>query len=61
MKWTHQDKFSDVIIRLGGIRMLMSFVTVIGTLKKGLGLFEVLVSTFTGVPKMLSGKKFCKA
>lgn len=41
--------------------MLMSFVTVIGTLKKGLGLFEVLVSTFTGVPKMLSGKKFCKA
>ena len=36
----------------------MSFVGAIGSLMGGSGLSEILSSTFAGVPKMLSGKKF---
>ena len=38
--------------------MLMSLVGAVGTLMQGSGLSEVLESTFAGVAKMLSGKKF---
>lgn len=55
---TYPDDFSDVILRLGGMHMLMSFVGAVGTLLQGSGLSEVLESTFAGVPKMLSGKEF---
>ena len=58
MKWAHPDDFSDVILRLGGMHTLMSFVGAVGTLMQGSGLSEVLESTFAGVAKMLSGKKF---
>ena len=58
MKWAHPDDLSDVILRLGGMHMLMSFVGAVGTLMQGSGLSEVLESTFAGVAKMLSGKKF---
>ena len=58
MKWAHPDDFSDVILRLGGMHVLMSFVGAVGTLMQGLGLSEVLELTFAGVAKMLSGKKF---
>lgn len=58
MKWAHPDDLSDIILRLGGMHMLMSFVGAVGTLMQGSGLSEVLESTFAGVAKMLSGKKF---
>jgi hypothetical protein len=58
VKWAYPDEFSDVILRLGGMHMLMSFVSAVGTLMKGTGLSEVLESTFAGVTKMLSGNKF---
>ena len=58
MKWAHPDDLSDVILRLGGMHMLMSFVGAVGTLMQGSGLSEILESTFTGVARMLSGKKF---
>ena len=58
MKWAHPDDFSDVILRHDGMHMLMSFVGAVGTLIQGLGLSEVLESTFAGVAKMLSAKKF---
>lgn len=58
VKWAYPKEFSDVIIRLGGMHMLMSFVGAVGTLMKGTGLSEVMESTFAGVTKMLSGKKF---
>lgn len=58
MKWSHQDTFSDVIIRLGGMHMLMSFVGAVGTLMDGSGLSELMSTAFSGVAKMLTGKKF---
>ena len=36
----------------------MSFVGAVGTLMRGSGLEEILKSSFGGVPKLLSGKKF---
>jgi hypothetical protein len=58
VQWAYPSEFSDVIIRLGGMHMLMSFAGAIGTLMQGSGLSEILESTFAGVMKMLSGKKF---
>ena len=58
MKWAHPDDFSDIILCLGRMHMLMSFISAVGTLMQGSGLLEVLESTFAGVAKMLSGKKF---
>ena len=43
---------------LRGMHMMMSFVGAAGTLMQGSGLEEILKSTFAGVPKLLSGKKF---
>lgn len=54
--WAYSNEFSDVIVRLGGMHMLMSFVGAVGTLMQGTGLSEVLSTTFAGVTKMLSGK-----
>ena len=56
--WAYPNEFSDVIVCLGGMHKLMSFVGAIGTLMQGSGLSEVLSTTFAGVTKMLSGKKF---
>ena len=50
--------FPQVIPRLGGMHMPMSFVGAVGTLMTDSGLAEVLASTFAGVGKMLTGKKF---
>ena len=55
---TYQDKFENVILRLGGMHSLMSFVGSIGTLMEESGLSEILSDVFGGVSKMLSGKKF---
>ena len=58
VKWAYPNEFSDVIVCLGGMHILMSFVGAVGTLTQGSGLSEVLSTTFAGVTKMLSGKKF---
>ena len=58
VKWAYPNDFSDVILRRGGMHMLMSFVGAIGSLMAGSGLSEILSSTFAGVSKMLTGKKF---
>ena len=58
VKWAYPNDFSDVILRLGGMHMLMGFVGAIGSLMAGSGLSELLSSTFAGVSKMLTGKKF---
>ena len=60
VKWAYPNDFSDVILRLGGMHMLMSFVGAIGSLMAGSGLSEILIlsSTFAGVSKMLTAKKF---
>ena len=58
VQWAYPREFSDVINHLGGMHTLMSFAGTVGILMQGLGLSEVLESTFAGVTKMLSGKKF---
>ena len=57
VQWAYPTEFSDVINRLGGMHMLMSFAGAVGTMMRGSGLSEVLESTFVGVTKMLIGKK----
>ncbi len=56
--WVDQSMFSMFVPSLGGIHMMMSFVGAVGTLMRGSGLEDILKSTFAGVPKLLSGKKF---
>ena len=56
--WVDHGLFPKFILRLGGMHMLMSFVGAVGYLMGGSGLEDILKSTFAGVPKLLSGKKF---
>ena len=56
--WKDRELFAKFVPRLGGMHMLMSFVGAIGSLMGGSGLEDILKSTFAGVPKLLSGKKF---
>ncbi len=56
--WAYPEQFSNVIMRLGGMHSLMSFVGSIGALMAETGLNESMASVFGGVSKMLSGKKF---
>ena len=58
VQWAYPREFSDAINRLGGMHTLMSFAGAVGTLMQGSGLSKVLESTFAGVTKVLSGKKF---
>ena len=56
--WVHPRLFTNFVPRLGGMHFLMSFVGAVGTLMSNTGLTEIMQTTFGGVPKMLSGKKF---
>jgi hypothetical protein len=47
-----------VVLRLGGMHMLMSFVGAVGSLTAQTGLAEIMNEACSGVAKMLSGKKF---
>ncbi|KAH3795434.1 hypothetical protein DPMN_148984 [Dreissena polymorpha] len=51
-------KFQDVILRLGGMHFLMSFVGSEGTLMANSRLKELPESTFAGVSKLLNGLKY---
>jgi hypothetical protein len=55
----HQpDLLGSMVALLGGMHLLMDFVSCIGTLTTDCGLKEVLSTTFGSVDKMLSGKKY---
>lgn len=56
--WAYPEKFQNVVLRLGGMHLLMSFVGSVGTLMANSGLEEIMENVFGGVKKMLSGKKF---
>ena len=56
--WAYPEQFSNVVHRLGGMPMLMSFVGAVGSLMEESGLVEVMNSGLSGVAKMLNGKKF---
>ena len=45
-------------MRLGGMHLLMSYRSCIGTLMADIGIVEILSVAFCGVLKILSGKKF---
>jgi hypothetical protein len=53
--WVYPDRFRNMVLHLGGMLTLMSFV---GSLGAESGLEDILSEVFGGVPKMLSGKKF---
>jgi len=58
LSWENPAIFSNVYLRLGGMHLLMSYVGCIGSLMAESGIVQVLESTFAGVLKMLSGKKY---
>ena len=60
VKCAYPDQFSNLIPRLGGMHMLMSFNGAVGTLMAGSGLAEILEAVFGGFGKMLSGKRNSK-
>jgi hypothetical protein len=55
-KLSYPDQYSDVILRLGGMHSLMSFIGSIGTPMDNSGLSNILSEVFGGVQKMLTGK-----
>ena len=57
VQWTYPERFSNVILRLGGMQSLMSFVGSIGTLMADTGLSDIMSAVFGGVSKMLTVKK----
>ena len=58
VQWTYPERFSNVILRLGGMHSPMSFIGSIGTLMADTGLSDIVSSVFGGVSKMLTGKRF---
>ena len=56
--WAYPEQFDNVVLRLGGMHTQMSFIWSIGSLMAESGLYELLDSTFAGVQKMMTGKKF---
>ena len=56
--WDNPGKFDNVLLRLGGMHLLMSFVGCVGSLMSDSGIEDILSSTFGAVSKMLSGKKY---
>ena len=51
-------QLGKAVARLGGMPFLMSFIGCIGNLLVNSGLIDILKSSFGGVEKMLTGKKF---
>ena len=56
--WAYPEKYANMVLRLGGMHMLMSFVGSVGTLMAETGLTDVMEAAFAGTAKMLNGKKF---
>ena len=46
--WANPEEHKNVVLRLGGMHTLMSFVGSIGSLVEGSGLTEILESTWGG-------------
>ena len=58
--WAYPEQFSNVVLRLGGMHMLMSFVGAVGRLMEESGQVEVTNAGFSGVAKMFMGRNFHK-
>ena len=51
--WAYPEQFDNVVLRLGGMHTLMSFIGSIGSLMAERGLYELLDST-AGVQKIMT-------
>ena len=47
--WAYPEQFDNIVLRLGGMHTLMSFIESICSLMAESGLYELLNSTFAGV------------
>lgn len=56
--WSSPELFGNIYPRLGGFHTVMSFCGCVGKLMMDSGLPDILKTTFGGVEKMLSGKKY---
>ena len=50
--WTNPEQFVNVVLRLGDMHMLMSFVGSVGSLMTETGLADIMSGYVAGVPKM---------
>lgn len=60
---TKEEKLKNVIPRLGGFHLLMSFLKAIGTIMEGSGIFELFCTAFAqnSIDKMLSCTAYSRA
>lgn len=56
--WQNESLFANIIPRLGGMHLLMSYVGCIGQLMENTGLTEMMSAAFGSIDAMLSGKKY---
>ena len=56
--WANPPRWVRFIPQIGGMYWLMSFAGSVGKLMKTSGLAKLMMSSFSGVEKMLAGKKF---
>ena len=49
--WAYPDRFQNIVLRLGGMHALMSFVGSVGALMAETGLGDILNAAFGGVAK----------
>ena len=61
IKWSDQERWKHLVLRPGGMHMLMSFIGCIGILMRCTGLEDLLGCAFAGVPNMMNGKAWPKA
>lgn len=61
IKWSNPSRLQHLIVRPGGMHILMSFVGCVGTLMNGSGLADIFSDAFKGVTNMLNGKAWTKA
>ena len=56
--WGNPPRWVGFVQRIGGMHWIMSFVGSVGKLVENSGLAQLMMSSFAGVEKMLTGKKF---
>ena len=56
--WENPPRWVGSVQRIGGMHWIMSFVGSAGKLVENSGLAQLMMSSFAGVEKMLTGKKF---
>ena len=61
VQWAYPGLYGeDIVIRLGRMHFLMSYIGAVGILMAGSGLEVLIKAAFGGVVKMLTGKFFPK-